>query len=662
MRFWQLDSIALNIVIVSTAIVIIGGFVFKRFLIYPVLNTIHSLSFILVMFLLVYKITSSGIEISNDLCSDRHHILLRLESVRNGYRSVKIEGDVLRSNCNDGKLTIKKLLVFIPLDKYEQTLRTGDLVWINGEAKGINANYYPSSFDKRSYYAQKGIHKQLYLNSAEDYNVVFAESFSLYQIADDIRNKGKEILNRSVGDTISASVASALILGDKTDIRYDTKKLFATSGLSHVLAVSGLHVGIIYLLIRFVLLRLLKINNPAIKFIMVAILIWSYAILTGLSSSVMRAAFMITLIDFRSCLNRRVNIYNLLACSAFFLLCFNPKMLFDLGFQLSYSAVLGILLLHPVFLHIGPKRNVFLHYVWSLMAVSISAQIFTFPLTAYHFNQFPTYFLISNLIVLPFMGFLILLSSLTILLGYFTLLSNLIGTVLSFSLSLMMHFLEIIRQVPYSTLDIYLNNGDVWILYSCLILLIIWLYSGKKIYAYIVLGGSLCISVYGARDSFFGEKKFFVYAFKERKGEVLGLVNNNSHYVIPLKSLSVSERMIQKLQFYYGRNNYPDPVVQTFDSNAVLSEVTVGDNSILIVRDAFAEARTDSAYNLIVTIGDQAYGSVLNREITGNYHLLYEWTRSESTSTENNVSGDKSKLIHLPPYSFEEIEINSFEE
>ena len=170
----------------------------------------------------------------------------------------------------------------------------------------------------------------------------------------------------------------------------------------HVLAVSGLHVGIIFFILNFLLTplnrnkRLLKIK----LFLLVGAL-WFYAFLTGLSPSVMRSCTMFSFIVVGENLNKRTNIYNTLAASAFLLMLINPLIIFGAGFQLSYIAVISIVFFQPRLAALVAVKNRILKYVWDLFTVSVAVQIGTAPISIFYFHQFPVYFWLSNFIVIP---------------------------------------------------------------------------------------------------------------------------------------------------------------------------------------------------------------------------------------------------------------------
>lgn len=212
------------------------------------------------------------------------------------------------------------------------------------------------------------------------------------------------------------AVVAAMALGDKSALTHELRDTYSVSGASHVLALSGLHLGIIYGLLW---LFLPHRRWPAVSQTIILIAMWLYVFLVGMPVSVVRSAVMLTVYGLLSIGHRNKMSVNALAFTAIVMLMWNPEWLFDIGFQLSFMAVLAILLFVPVFEGVFSAKYLQEHrmvrYVWGLVAVSVSAQIGVAPLIAYYFGRLSTYFLVTNFIVLP-AAYLILGFSLIVLL------------------------------------------------------------------------------------------------------------------------------------------------------------------------------------------------------------------------------------------------------
>ena len=222
---------------------------------------------------------------------------------------------------------------------------------------------------------------------------------------------------RAMGiDREAYAVVAAMTLGDKSAMTTELKDVYAVSGASHVLALSGLHLGIIYLLLSMMIVhrRLRIILQP-----LAVLAIWAFTLLVGLPSSVVRAAVMVSIFALLSLTGRSRMSLNALAIAAIIILLVNPDSLFDVGFQLSFAAMLAILTIQPLFEQLVSRKWLMSHpllrWLWGLATVSVAAQVGTAPLVAYYFGRFSTYFLLTNFIVIP-MTTVILYLALTALL------------------------------------------------------------------------------------------------------------------------------------------------------------------------------------------------------------------------------------------------------
>jgi competence protein ComEC len=316
---------------------------------------------------------------------------LKLELKIFGYFT-EDETHVLESN----------ILAYAKQNSGFDTLAIGDELVFQGLIRPFETPINPEQFDYGAYLKRHGISGMVFLNK-ENTTVFRPENipFDLILQFKKLQHHMVAILGRYGMSKSELGVASALILGYRSNIDPNVKKEYADAGVVHILAVSGLHVGIIYLVFEWLLSLLFKNKNWARwKLIILLFLLWSYAGITGFSPSVLRASTMFTFLAIGKEFQRYGSIYNMLAFSAVLLLIFDPSLLFEVGFQLSYIAVIGIALFFKPIHNLWFIKNKFLDKIWSLAAVSVAAQIATFPLAIYYFNQFPTYFLVSNILII----------------------------------------------------------------------------------------------------------------------------------------------------------------------------------------------------------------------------------------------------------------------
>ncbi len=264
----------------------------------------------------------------------------------------------------------------------------------------------PDDFDYVKYMYDQGFAGSVYLNK-QSWKSSGDVSYSLKYLALRCR---QQIMNfyKSLGFTQTEySILSALTLGYQNDLTDDIKQGFRTTGTVHVLSVSGLHVGIIYLIISFLLGFICRSSKYYwIKPCLIILLLWCYAFITGLPVSVVRASLMLSVFCVSEIFEKKSFSIHALFIAAFFILLINPFSLFDVGFQLSFISVLSILYLLPKVSGIIKTENKYLRNVWQLFALSLVAQLATFPLCLYYFGTFPTYFFIGNLLIVPLVSFI----------------------------------------------------------------------------------------------------------------------------------------------------------------------------------------------------------------------------------------------------------------
>lgn len=380
-----------------------------------------------------------------------------------GYLAEVTQYDVAKSNSFENLLQVKTILKDSSWQKVDQKILVyhqssipflpGQVLWVTKSPESILPPKNPNEFDYKAFLARKGIYSRQFLSK----NYVILDSASNPQSEYallHLRNSISNLLQDKIPDPQSEQIALALLLGQKQNLDPAIRDGYVQAGVMHILAVSGLHVGIVYA-IFLMLMKPLKLKKNWAKsyLIFVVLLIWVYAFLTGLSPSVVRAATMFTLLSLGQMRERKPSIFNILAFSAMLMIAVNPGVIFEVGFQLSYLAVAGIVLIQPLILNWWLPPNRVLEYIWQLTSVSLAAQVATFPLSIYYFHIFPTYFLLGNLFIIP-LAFLIMQVGVPLmLLGWIPFLGDLLGWVLSWLIWLQNFIIHWIQFIPGGKLD-----------------------------------------------------------------------------------------------------------------------------------------------------------------------------------------------------------------
>ena len=284
----------------------------------------------------------------------------------------------------------------------------GDRILTKASLEEVPERRNPFDFDYKNYLKQKNIIHQVKAKKWNWLKCAITEN-SIKSTVYGYRQKLIYALKEKIDDPDVLAISLVLVIGDRNYIDAGLKQNYVNAGVIHILAVSGLHIGMLVFMLLFLLKPLQQFKNgKIISFFIIVLILWGYALLAGLSASVVRAVTMFSFVSLGMVFEKKNNIFYTLVTSALVLLLVHPFFLFDLGFQMSYLAVLSIVVLFPVLNRIWSSKNKLVGYFWKLSLVSLSAQIGLLPLTLHYFHQFPGLFLISNLLVLPMLGVVLL--------------------------------------------------------------------------------------------------------------------------------------------------------------------------------------------------------------------------------------------------------------
>jgi len=426
------------------------------------------------------------------------------------------------------------------------TLKYGDQLLIKSNIRPIQVNKNPHAFNFEKYLHFQNIHFQLFAGNKEWKVLRENQGNRLWQIIYELRSHYLTVLEKYIKSDEEVAIAAALILGHKEQLNKDLKIAYSESGAIHVLAVSGLHVGIISSFLLF-LLQFLPYKNRAwiwAKLGLVLTCIWLFAFLTGLSPSVQRAAIMFSALNIGWTLQRDVNIYNALAIAAFFILLTNPYALFDVGFQFSFLAVTGIVFFGPKFIAFWAPKNLLLYHAWLLTVVGISAQLAVFPLVLYYFHQVPTYFWLSGLFVIPFAGILMKLGLLLLLThGFSELLSSMIGFFLTTLISLQNYLIHTIQALPFSSFSgFWISQFEVILFYGVVLGIAMLLLTYKFRWMMAVAWCLLLVSCVQFRTTYHQSKQQKIVIYSVPQNSVVDFIDGQTIYNLGGKDLSKNQQ------------------------------------------------------------------------------------------------------------------------
>jgi len=427
-------------------------------------------------------------------------------------------------------------------DSICEQINYGDVLLIKSKADTTEGPKNPYERNYKTMLAFHNIYHKAFVTRSDWKLVDTAQGNYLIAAAFHLRKNFLKVLTRYVHDRSDFGVASAIMLGYKDYLGFDTYQAYADSGTVQVLSISAFHVGIMFFMLNFLLQWMDKRSQKMVivKTVLIIAFIWFYACLTGLSLPVLRCATMFSLIQFGMALNRNVNRFNMLAGSAVLLLLFNPFVLTETGFQLSYLAVLGIYYLQPKIanLLVFKNRDVrgvywffinLINFIWQLTAASIAAQIAILPLCLFYFNQFPNLFLLTNVVVVPLSNLLIFTGTVLFAVSHISYLNDAAGWFFNHILSILDNFIFRVSSLPYSvTKGVALSVAEMLLLYI-IIALLCWFSEDRKnkvlisAFAVLLLFSSFTSYKKIARS---GQKQMVVYAVPKQKA--IAFISDNT--------------------------------------------------------------------------------------------------------------------------------------
>jgi competence protein ComEC len=507
-------------------------------------------------------------------------------------KTLKTEVSIEKIKTSQGWTKAKgRVLLYLKKDNALK-LNYGDRILIKGTPQLTKAPLNPYEFDYKNYLRFKQIYHTQF---AQAQNVILIDHISINPIIKyslQLRERCQHILREFITSDEEYQVASALILGIKLSLDRELINAYSSTGTMHVLAVSGLHVTIVFgmMMIFLNFLTSFKAGKFALPILMI-FLLWVYALITGFSPSILRAVIMFSLMILAKALRKNTNIYNTLALSAFILLCVDPFFIMDAGFQLSYLAVLSIIYFQTKIYTLFTFKNYIIYKLWVCASISIAAQIITFPIMLYYFHQFPLNFIVSNLIAVPVSTLIVYSGMLLLILFWIPGVNEILGWITKILIWIMNQFLIFIEDLPYSSIHgIDLDLPEIIGLYLLIFFITLFVSLKKIQYLYFTFILVLSFSVFQISETLEQKKQVKFITFNIRGHKALAFINGKSAEVLTDSSLihnklkhsfhiepCLTQYGIDKIK-YSLISNYPSKVYMT-DSLTIVHHL---DRTILI--------------------------------------------------------------------------------
>ncbi|MCW1148090.1 ComEC/Rec2 family competence protein [Flavobacterium lacisediminis] len=486
-------------------------------------------------YLLAFTLGMMSFYIHSDLNSKNHYSKKSFEET-NSIRA--IVSTTLKPNEKYNKYFITlshfndtiasgQLLLYVPKTNNE-TLHSGDEIWLNNAVYPIQKTFNPYQFDYSKYLEKQNVFHQIYTRENQIKIIQTHKTIDFY--IETLRNNLSKSFDIHHFEPKTKAIIDALILGQRLELDKETIADYSNAGVIHILAISGLHISIIYFFIVFLLKPLKRVKFGAeIQLLIVLGILWLFALLTGLPASVTRAVTLFSFISIGNYFNQPKAIYNALAISAFLILLVKPNAIFDIGFQLSYAAVLSIVLFQPFYKKFYFSENKIAIYFTDTVLVSLAAQIGVLPLSLYYFNQLPLLFLLANLVIIP-------LSSLVLIAGIIILPLNYVlpsvavflGKILEFSIQFMNNYIHWIAQFKSGIItNISFSGWLTFSLYLVIIAFAYWLYHIKDKNIKYILGTLLLFQLSYISIKWSENNSSELVVFNE-KTTLIGIKNKNN--------------------------------------------------------------------------------------------------------------------------------------
>lgn len=530
-KFWFLSR---NQSLLLFSVFLIGLFILHRF---------HKKSwFTLVtsVFFVCFGIFS--IHFQNDQLSKNH-----FQNISKGKAPVlvKLAKRLNPSNYSDnfiaevtqiGSMNTKgKVLLQIKKDSLDHGLLISDLLWTYGSFEPIQAPLNPYQFSYKAYLEKLNVEQRLVVVNG---SWVFVEQkkFSLFRWADHLRERIQKQLKKLDFSADQLGIFNALLLGQRGEVSDELLRDYTRAGAMHILAISGLHIGILLLLLNYLLKPVEYFKNGVyFKTVLMLILLWAFALVVGLSSSVVRATSMFSFVAVAMVFKSQTAVLHSLISSLFFLILYNPMFLFDVGFQMSYLAVFGIVFAQPILNGFWTPKWGLLRKFWQLTTVSLAAQIAVLPLSLYYFHQFPALFILSNLLIVPCLGVILFLGLLIIVLSFLSVVPEPLVTFYAFVLEAMNVLIQwVSRQELFVFEEVSFSSCLLVCAYTGLLFFLHYISKPKFYKSILVLAAVLCFQaiLFFERWDLARQHKLIIFhqtahtLIAEQKGNQLSIFHN----------------------------------------------------------------------------------------------------------------------------------------
>lgn len=488
------------------------------------------------------------------------------------YKSIAMVESLIR---NDSIISCTgQAVIYFSRDSIVNHLEYGDQIIFRKSLQEIQNTGNPGAFDYKQYAAFHQRHHQVFLKESDWVLLPQKKTNRFQQFIFSASTAIIQGLRKYISaDPSIQGIAEALLIGYTNDLDKDLVQAYSNTGVVHIIAISGMHLGLIYVMLTWIFSKIPYIKKSAIlRYILILSLLWVFSLLTGAGASVIRSAVMFSFMLTGQTFFKQSSIYNSLAAAALVMLAYNPFYLWELGFQLSYLAIIGILVFQKPLYHLLYIPYKWLDKIWELAAVSIAAQILTFPICMYYFHQFPNFFLFTNLLTVPLSSIILILEILLMAFSWLPQLPIYLGKLTSMLIQWMN---DIVLWVNASEWAVWKGISISWLatglLYAWLISMAYWLLGRqlKQLIISLIILLGLCISNAYREWEAATQERFIVYQIPRHFA--LDFIVGKQLYGISDTAVKANKHFqnttIDAARIYFHAKKIPEPLKELYHNN-----------------------------------------------------------------------------------------------
>jgi len=450
----------------------------------------------------------------------------------NSYKAVAAITALYQSDSS--KKVKGNIIIYFKKDSSLLHLNYGSQIAFLKPLQEIKNSGNPGGFDYKRYSLFQGITHQVYLTSNDIELIPGKDTDPLQQLIFTSRDWVVKTLKKNIDGHKEAGLAEALLIGYKGDLDKSLVESYSNTGVVHVIAISGLHLGIIYLILVFLTKPIKRMKHLTwLRLLLILVPLWAFTLMAGAQPSVLSSAVMFTFIAIGEVVARRTSIYNTLALSAFILLCGDPFWLWDVGFQLSYAAVLSIVtFFKPIYNWYRPDNKI-VDFFWKMNAVTIAAQLLTVPISMYHFHQFPVIFFFTNFVAVPLSSLILIGEIVLCVLSQATAIASLLGNGLHGLIYLMNSYIEELDKLTFAVWPaMSVSILQIFLLITFIVSICFWLIEKRKTIFWVSatsLVWFVCLRSLSFHDAY-QQKKLIVYNVP--KYQAIDIIDGRDYHFI----------------------------------------------------------------------------------------------------------------------------------